>query len=151
MDFDRHTRRARQVDLTPLIDVVFLLVVFFMLSTSFVLSEAIELSLPSLDGNEAPAPQSSIRMLVQEDGQVVAGKHRYDVNALDRVVRELLRRNPDQAFTLLAAPDVGVQHMVTAMDILYVNGAKAVQMDHVYEGTTPNIGGDVKIRNGASQ
>lgn len=145
MDFDRQTRRARQIDLTPLIDVVFLLVVFFMLSTSFVLSEAIELTLPSSDGAEGTIDSNTIALTVQQDGSIAAGKQIYDANMLDRVVRELLKRDASQSFMLLAAPGATVQQMITAMDILYVNGAKNVQMDHLYEGDSPDFGDEVQI------
>lgn len=151
MDFDRQTRRARQIDLTPLIDVVFLLVVFFMLSTSFVMSEAIELTLPGSGNDEVPVDRSTIALTVAKDGSISAGKQVYDVNMLDRVVRELLRRNEAQSFLLAAAPGANVQQMITALDILYVNGAKNVQMDHLYEGETPDYGGDVQLQPGSGQ
>jgi len=51
MQFKRSTRRKVQanVDLTPLIDVVFQLIIFFMLSSTFVVQSSIPIEIPVTD------------------------------------------------------------------------------------------------------
>ncbi|MEM7379432.1 MAG: biopolymer transporter ExbD, partial [Pseudomonadota bacterium] len=46
MKFRQHTQAAVELNLTPLIDVVFLLLIFFMFSTTFQKENQINLKLP---------------------------------------------------------------------------------------------------------
>ena len=54
MNFVRRRTDPLEVNLTPLIDVVFLLLIFFMVSTSFKLETQIDLELPTADGQSEP-------------------------------------------------------------------------------------------------
>lgn len=144
MQFERQARRARHINLTPLIDVVFLLIVFFMMSTSFVMSESIELLLPSSGASDVVL-EDVAELHVRTDGSVRYNDQRYDANALDRLIRRMLRDNPEQKILLLSTPGVKVQELVTVMDLIYVNGGRNVQIDHLYKGRRPDIGHDVKL------
>lgn len=57
MNLQRHREEELEVNLTPLIDVVFLLLIFFMVSTTFVRESEINLSLPEAS-REAPQQDS---------------------------------------------------------------------------------------------
>lgn len=67
MRFPRRQRDPVEVNLTPLIDVVFLLLIFFMVSTTFETRQALELMLPeSVAGiQHEPAP---VILAVTADG-----------------------------------------------------------------------------------
>lgn len=56
MNLKRHENESPEVNLTPLIDVVFLLLIFFMVSTTFKRDQAIALVLPE----STPAPKSLV-------------------------------------------------------------------------------------------
>ena len=49
MEFEGRARIRTQLDVTPLIDVVFLLLIFFLLTSTYITRESIELSLPASD------------------------------------------------------------------------------------------------------
>lgn len=144
MQIERKSRRSQNVNLTPLIDVVFLLVVFFMLSTSFVVSEAMELNIPEKGGQaeqDTPPPDQWV-MRVHRDGRIYSDDEDFSVTELDRELRERLRDNPDRPMLVLALPGSSVQQLVNVLDIVHVNGAKQVQVDHVAED---DIGADVQM------
>lgn len=144
MQFERQSRRASQINLTPLIDVVFLLIVFFMLSTSFVMSESMELLLPSSHAKSVTTDEV-MEMRVKPDGTVLMQDRVFDMNALDREIRDVLKTHPDQKILLLSTDGVKVQELVTVMDLIYVNGGRNVQIDHHYNGKGPNLGHDVQL------
>ncbi len=52
MKFKRQTRVSPDINLTPLIDVVFLLLIFFMVTTTFVEEGKLSISLPEADTAE---------------------------------------------------------------------------------------------------
>ncbi len=73
MRVPRRRREAVEVNLTPLIDVVFLLLIFFMVSTTFETRQALELELPeSVTGVAAEA--SPVTVVVTPDGEYRLGE-----------------------------------------------------------------------------
>ncbi|MCG6657833.1 biopolymer transporter ExbD [Halomonas campisalis] len=67
MRFVRRRRDPVEVNLTPLIDVVFLLLIFFMVSTTFETRQALELTLPeSVTGTDLE--RSPVTLVVTEQG-----------------------------------------------------------------------------------
>jgi biopolymer transport protein ExbD len=70
--FPRPRRDPVEVNLTPLIDVVFLLLIFFMVSTTFETRQALELELPESESGVA-AETSPVTVVV-----TAAGEYRLD-------------------------------------------------------------------------
>jgi biopolymer transport protein ExbD len=78
----RPRRRAQaDINLTPLIDVVFLLLIFFMVSTTFKDEVRLRVQLPEAGGEEIPSAEPEmIRILIDRSGsfyvdeQAVAGR-----------------------------------------------------------------------------
>ncbi len=57
-----------ELNLTPLIDVVFLLLIFFMVSTTFVKESAIKLDLPEATTAAVPAAKETIKISIDAKG-----------------------------------------------------------------------------------
>ena len=72
MRFRRQKLDDVQINLTPLIDVVFLLLIFFMVSTTFNQSTELTIDLPTATSN-APASDrtKNIELVITADGQYV--------------------------------------------------------------------------------
>ncbi len=96
-------RDAPDINLTPLIDVVFLLLIFFMVSTTFDEDAQLPLELPEADG-EAPAAEESrfLEVVVDVsgrfyvDGREVLGT---DTNTLVRALDEAVAEAAGRAAT----------------------------------------------------
>jgi len=76
MKFARRHREPAEVNLTPLIDVVFLLLIFFMVSTTFETREALELTLPTSE-SATPARASPVTLVVTRDGEYRLDGHTF--------------------------------------------------------------------------
>jgi len=75
MQFRRQPREAMQINLTPLIDVVFLLLIFFMVSTSFTRETQLQVDLPKAANGVETEQQQGIDIGINQTGQVsVAGR-----------------------------------------------------------------------------
>lgn len=84
MKFARRSRRDVEVNLTPLIDVVFLLLIFFMVSTTFTKETRIAIDLPeSVDGEAAQNVQTQIEITITKSGD-------YAINGVSLVNNKLL-------------------------------------------------------------
>ncbi|SDG06180.1 biopolymer transport protein ExbD [Onishia taeanensis] len=67
MKFPRRHREPVEINLTPLIDVVFLLLIFFMVSTTFETRQALELELPE-SASAAPAETAPVVLSITAEG-----------------------------------------------------------------------------------
>jgi len=68
VQFRRQKKEDDNVNLTPLIDVVFLLLIFFMVSTTFTKETHLSLDLPESDGEPMLEQKQQIEILINADG-----------------------------------------------------------------------------------
>ena len=132
MEFQRSAKKSRnQINITPLIDVVFLLVVFFMLTSKFVSYEAIELSVQSDDGyDELPSKQDEkpIHIIVMgEDSYSINGRGFTKIN-LKTYLFPRIRYNADRQIIIEPTPNTSIQPMVFAIDQVRLLGGKNLSL-----------------------
>ena len=66
MKFARRTRAEVEVNLTPLIDVVFLLLIFFMVSTTFNKNTELSIDLPEASGDPARVAEKVVEVTAMD-------------------------------------------------------------------------------------
>lgn len=69
MKFRRQSKEELNVNLTPLIDVVFLLLIFFMVSTTFTRETELAVDLPEATGLDRTAVEKQVEIQIDEQGQ----------------------------------------------------------------------------------
>ena len=115
-------REDPDINLAPLIDVVFLLLIFFMVSTTFNDDARLRLELPQADGEPARAGEIELLELVVDvsgrfyvDGQQVLGT---DSRTLRRALAEVM--DDDRELPVLIKADAKTPHqaVMTALDAL---------------------------------
>lgn len=132
MNIKRRQRKAREIPLTPLIDVVFLLIVFFMLTTSFRVSESLEISLPKVSDEPVETNMSTVDdilfITLPKPGFVLYGQEVVDDVELETRLFDLVGENPNQKIIVQAGEAVSVQELVKVMDLAYLTGAKQLSI-----------------------
>ena len=127
MDFADRERPRPQLNIAPLIDVVFLLLVFFMLASSFIEPAAIDLSMPRAS---APAQAGSEALVVDVrlDGEIRLNGLSL---ALDDLGPELAGRvgaKTDTPVAVRAEARVPVQRLVAVMDSIQAVGLSNIRL-----------------------
>ena len=123
MQFKRDSYNHQQVDvnLTPLIDVVFLLLIFFMVSTSFVKETHLAINLPkAVDSVEPPPSDAPLEVLVDANGVYrIEGKTLVDgdVETLRSAVRNIAEGNIARPLTITADAGAPYQAVVRVIDV----------------------------------
>lgn len=106
------------VNLTPMIDVVFLLLLFFMITTSFVRESALQIDLPQATG-EQTEHQQPINIVISADGEVRVNETPV-AEMTDAVMRQVLTEaagdRDDPQIVISADAESAYQHIITAMD-----------------------------------
>ena len=108
-----------QVNLTPLIDVVFLLLIFFMVSTTFQRESEISIDLPESSGEPIKTEKQVIEISIDGQGRYFVNQQRVldtKVTTLKRAMRLVLDKSKDQQLIISADRNTPHQAVITAMD-----------------------------------
>ena len=129
MRFERRLKTRTNVDLIPLIDVVFQLVIFFMVSSTFILTPGISLVLPRSTTSE-PVVMTKLVMTVRSKDEIYLNKEKYDIEGLDRRLSELTEEEKEEIKTVVVEGDERVSYslLVQVLDVLRMNGFKGVNL-----------------------
>lgn len=105
MKFRRQRLDDVNINLTPLIDVVFLLLIFFMVSTTFTRETQLSVDLPEAQGQAKESSEEEIEILIDESG-------RYRVNGQGLVDNRM--RTLQAAIYKISAGDTTMPMIITA-------------------------------------
>lgn len=119
MKFKRQVQAEDNINLTPLIDVVFLLLIFFMVSTTFTKETHLSVDLPEANGAVATESNQNIDILIAADGTFsINGKVLVNrkLETLKAALTKVAEGNFNRPMTLTADAKTPHQAVVTAMD-----------------------------------
>jgi biopolymer transport protein ExbD len=115
----RSSEKRVEVNITPLIDVVFLLLIFFMVSTTFNRESELQINLPLASAGSVELPPELVEIVIAKDGSfVIAGKPLRDTDALtvQKALAAAVGSERDQPVVLRADGETPHQSVITAMD-----------------------------------
>ncbi len=119
MKFARRARQDVEVNLTPLIDVVFLLLIFFMVSTTFTRETRLAIDLPEASGDPARVVEKQIEVSISRNGEFAINDVALLNNDLDTLKAAIRKISPDDStIPMIITADAATPHqsVVTAMD-----------------------------------
>ena len=120
MKFSRRARQEVEVNLTPLIDVVFLLLIFFMVSTTFTKETHLSIDLPESNSQSNRVADLQIEILITREGDFAINGVAL-VNREQRTLRAAIGKisEGDTAIPMVITADSATPHqsVVTALDV----------------------------------
>ena len=119
MNFKRQNRESVEVNLTPLIDVVFLLLIFFMVSTTFTKENHLQLDLPEASSDVKAALSDAIEILISASGEYSVNEKNLVNNQLDTLKRAIVKTaDGREGLPVVITADAKASHemVVRAMD-----------------------------------
>ena len=119
MKFKREPREELELNLTPLIDVVFLLLIFFMVSTTFQKESEISLQLPRASDAEIELRDEKLEVVINAAGTFYVNDQELvqsDVISLQNALHKVSDGKRDMPLIIRADAQTPHQAVVTAMD-----------------------------------
>jgi biopolymer transport protein ExbD len=115
---NRSASQDADVDITPLLDVVFILLIFFIVTATFLQETGIELVVPQDNEQENETrPPPTLILSVRTDGFVeIDGGRLVDPRSVAPVIEEFKAREPRGVVMVSAAPDSEAEVSVTVID-----------------------------------
>lgn len=108
-----------EVNLTPLIDVVFLLLIFFMVSTTFEQQSRIQIELPEATATPAEAEDEILEIVIDAQGRYFIGE-RQVVNSEIKTLKSAISKAVEgrEPLTVIIRADASTPHqaVITALD-----------------------------------
>lgn len=123
----RGKRNAAELNMAPLIDMVFILLIFFLVTTSFVKESGIDVNRPTA-ATAISRPKASILVAVDRQNRVFMDHHEIDVRAVRANVERALAENPEGAVVVVADNDSNTGTTVMVMDGCRLAGAQNVSL-----------------------
>jgi len=121
------------VNMSPLIDMVFLLLIFFVVTTSFVKESGIEVSRSTASTAEVKE-QASVMIGVSDEGEVYMEGKKVDVRSVRGLVERALAEDPEAGVVVVADKGSETGDVVKVMDQCRLAGASSVSLAARREG-----------------
>lgn len=115
MKFSRDEKKNPDINVTPLIDIVFILLIFLMVSTTFNFTNSMKVNLPNAKGDQN-AITDNIRVVMTQDGGISINGVGTSAERVEQDLAALKKTMPDS--TVIIEADKQVTHglVVHVMD-----------------------------------
>jgi len=128
---NRHSRRQSgaiaEVNMTPLIDMVFILLIFFIVTTSFVKETGVDVSRPSAK-TAVKKEHANILISITPNGEVWMDKRQIDRRAVRANVERMHAENPEGSVIILADKEAKTGLLIEVMDQARLAGVSNVSI-----------------------
>ena len=119
--------RANEINVSPLIDVVFILLIFFIVTTVFVEETGVDVQRPQASAAN-DLDKNSILIAITDSGKVVYGGNEIGSHGVKAVVRRLLQREPNMPVIIQADRLVSVDLYTKVHDAAALAGASRIHL-----------------------
>jgi len=125
MRYRHETQEEGQIDISPLIDMVFILLIFFMVTTTFVKDMKLELDRPSA-ASAASASTKATRVFIDKLGDVYVDNQPVRIYSLQSKLRDMLRVSTDKSVLVVTDESVAAKLVLEVIDQCKLSGATNV-------------------------
>jgi biopolymer transport protein ExbD len=122
---NRHT--TAELNMAPLIDMVFILLIFFLVTTSFVKETGIDVHRPTAS-TAMSKNKTTILIAIDPQNRIFMDRHEIDLRAVRANMARALAENPDGAVVVVADTASSTGTAIMVMDGCRLAGAKNVSL-----------------------
>lgn len=123
----RRGRHEVQINIAPLIDMVFILLIFFIVTTSFVKQTGVEVKTPIAKTAEK-IKKANILIAVTKTGSIHIENKQVDLYTLRSIVSRLLKEMPEASVIIIADEHSHTGLVVKVMDQCRLAGAENISI-----------------------
>lgn len=115
------------VELTPMIDIVFIMLIFFIVTTSFVKETGIDVNRPSAVTAEKKS-KGNILVAIRPSGDIWIDKRHIDIRAVKANIQRLIARSPQSSVIIQSDTDARTGVLVRVMDQVRLAGVQNISI-----------------------
>lgn len=123
----RKNRTGAELNIAPLIDMVFILLIFFLVNTSFVKETGIDVSRPTA-ATATVKPNATVLIAVDPANRIFMDHREIDLRAVRANVERALAENPEASVVVVADKNSNTGTAIQVMDGCRLAGAANVSL-----------------------
>lgn len=104
-----------EIDMTPMLDIVFIMLIFFIVTTSFVKETGIDVSRPNANTAEKKE-RGNILIAIKPNGDVWMDKRKVELRAVRANTERMHAENPEGSVVIIADKESQTGVLVEVMD-----------------------------------
>ncbi len=116
-----------ELNITPMLDIVFIILIFFVVTTSFVKESGVDVSRPGASSAERKEG-GNIMVGITADNRIWIDKREVDIRAVRANIERLHAENPEGAIVIQADKDSRTGLLVQVIDQSRLAGVKDVSI-----------------------
>jgi biopolymer transport protein ExbD len=117
-----------EINITPMLDIVFIMLIFFIVTTSFVKEIGIDVNRPSNAPVQEQKISEVIAIRIDETGQISVGNRTVDIRAVRANIESELATKPDASVVVISDRNSDAGLLVRVIDQARVAGAEKVSL-----------------------
>jgi biopolymer transport protein ExbD len=119
--------KVDEINVSPLIDIVFILLIFFIVTTVFVEETGVEVQRPQA-ASAMDLEKNSILIAITDTGKVVYGGQEIGVKGVRGIVKRLIKQTADMPVIIQADKDASVDLYTQVHDEAALAGAQSINL-----------------------
>jgi len=110
-------QEENEINLTPMLDVVFIMLIFFIVTASFIRETGLDVNQPVQDQLQVLShEEGAILVIIDDTDDIWIDNRIVDPRAVSANITRLYAENPDRPVVVQAAPDSSAETLVGVMD-----------------------------------
>jgi biopolymer transport protein ExbD len=123
----RRETDEQNIDLTPMLDVVFIMLIFFIVTTSFIRETGIDINRPSAATAEKKS-KGNILIAITQGGEIWLDKRRIDIRAVRANIQRLKAKFPQSSVIIQSDTNSRTGLLVQVMDQIRLAGVQNISI-----------------------
>jgi biopolymer transport protein ExbD len=115
------------INITPLLDIVFIMLIFFVVTTSFIKEAGIEVNRPTAQTSERKE-HASILIAITPSGEIWIDRRVVDIRSVRAAIERLRAENPEGAVVIQGDREAQIGLLVQVMDQVRKAGVSNVSI-----------------------
>lgn len=116
-----------QIDMTPMLDVVFIMLIFFIVTSSFVKETGVDVSRPSAE-TAVTTDAGAVQIGITANDEIWIDKRRIDPRAVRANVEKAMAENAGAAVVIVADEGSNTSVLIKVMDQARLAGAENISV-----------------------
>ncbi|MEL6949617.1 MAG: biopolymer transporter ExbD [Pseudomonadota bacterium] len=132
----RHSEKQEdtEINITPMLDIVFIMLIFFIVTTSFVKETGIDPTRPKVE-RATEKPRGNILIGVTESGDIWFNKQEIELTLVRQRVEEATAESPESSAVIIADDGAPTGVVIDIMDQVRLGGVIDISVAAELEGS----------------
>jgi len=117
----RPEEEETEINITPMLDIVFIMLIFFIVTTSFVKEPGISPNRPTAE-TAAEKTRGNVLIAISQTGQIWMDKRSVELNQVQALVESALAENPESSAVIIADEEADSGVLIDLMDQIRLGG-----------------------------